>query len=64
MDDSPRSKFTYMHDTPAVANEKINRIFRGTTDYYKLTDNDRHFGCRLFYIFSHSLAKMYAAKYR
>jgi hypothetical protein len=63
-DGSPRPKFTYMHDTQAVTNEKVNRIFRGIVNYYKLADNIRHFGCRLFYIFSHSLAKMYAAKYR
>lgn len=63
-DGSPRPKFTYIHDTQAVTNEKVNRIFRGIVNYYKLADNIRHFGCRLFYIFSHSLAKMYAAKYR
>lgn len=63
-DGSPRPKFTYIHDTQAVTNEKVNRIFRGIMNYYKLADNLQYFGCRLFYIFSHSLAKMYAAKYR
>lgn len=61
---APRPKFTYIYDTQAVTNEKINRIFRGIINYYKLADNVQHFGCRLFYIFSHSLAKMYAAKFR
>jgi hypothetical protein len=32
--------------------------------YYKLASNVRHFGCRLLHVFSHSLAKMYAAKCR
>lgn len=63
-DGLPKPKFTYIHDTQAVTNEKVNRIFRGIVNYYKLADNIKHFGCRLFYIFSHSLAKMYAAKYR
>lgn len=63
-DGSPRPKFTYMHDTQAVTNKKLNRVFRGIVNYYKLADNVRHFERRLFYIFSHSLAKMYAAKYR
>lgn len=63
-DGLPKPKFTYIHDTQAVTNEKINIIFQGIIDYYKLANNIRHFGRRLFYIFSHSLAKMYAAKYR
>lgn len=33
-DGSPRSKFTYIHDTQAVTNEKVNRIFRGIVSYY------------------------------
>ena len=63
-DGTLRPKFTYIHDIQAVTNEKVNRIFRGIMNCYKLADNIRHFGCRLFYIFSHSLAKMYAAMYR
>ncbi len=47
-DESPKPKFTYIHDTQAVTNEKVNRIFRGIVSYYKLADNIRHFGCRLF----------------
>lgn len=60
----PRPNFVYLYDTQAVTNIKVNRIFRGIIEYYKLADNLQHFGCRLFYIFSHSLAKMYAAKFR
>ena len=63
-DGDPRPKFTYLSDTQAVTNAKVNRIFRGIIEYYKLADNIKHFGCRLFYIFSHSLAKLYAAKFR
>jgi len=63
-DGSPRPKFTYIHNTQIVTNEKINRIVRSIIIYYKQADNIRHFGCRLFYVFSHSLAKLYAAKYR
>lgn len=63
-DGVPRPKFTYLSDTQAVTNTKVNRIFRGIIEYYKLADNLKHFGCRLFYIFSHSLAKLYAAKFK
>jgi group II intron reverse transcriptase/maturase len=63
-DGNPIPKFTYIHDTQAVTNEKVNRLFCGIMNYYALADNIRPFGCRLYYIFTHSLAKMYAAKYR
>lgn len=63
-DGTPTPNFTFLSDTQAVTNEKINRIFRGILNYYKIADNRVNFGCRLFYIFSLSLAKVYAAKFR
>jgi len=60
----PRPKFTYLYDSQSNTNTKINRIFRGIMEYYKLGENRRQMGCELFFIFSHSLAKLYAAKYR
>lgn len=63
-DGTPTPNFTFLSDTQAVTNEKINRILRGILNYYKIADNRVNFGCRLFYIFSFSLAKVYAAKFR
>lgn len=63
-DGTPIPKFTFLSDTQATTNEKINRIMRGMMNYYKLADNKIQFGCHLFHIMSFSLAKMYAAKFR
>lgn len=63
-DGDPRPKFTFLSDTQGSTNKKVNRIFRGIMEYYKLAENRKQFGCFLFYIFSHSLAKMYSAKFR
>jgi hypothetical protein len=63
-DGTPIPKFTFLSDTQATTNEKINRIMRGMINYYKLADNKILFGCHLFHIMSFSLAKMYAAKFR
>ena len=63
-DGDPRPKFTFLSDTQGTTNKKVNRIFRGIMEYYKLADNKKQFGCLLFYIFSHSLAKLYSAKFR
>jgi group II intron reverse transcriptase/maturase len=60
----PRPKFTYLYDSQSNTNTKVNRIFRGIMEYYKLGENRRQVGCELFYILSHSLAKLYAAKFR
>lgn len=63
-DGTPIPKFTYLSDTQAVTNEKINRIIIGILNYYNLADNKVQTGCHLFYLFTHSLAKLYAAKFR
>lgn len=63
-DGSPIPKFTYLSDTQAVTNEKINRILIGLNNYYLLADNRRQCMSFIFYILSFSLAKLYAAKFR
>lgn len=63
-DGDPRPKFSFLSDSQAVINHKVNQIFRGIMEYYKLADNRKQFGCHLFFIFSHSLAKLYSAKFR
>jgi len=63
-DGDPRPKFTFLSDTQGSTNKKVNRIFRGIMEYYKLAENWKQFGRNLNYIFSHSLAKMYSAKFR
>jgi hypothetical protein len=63
-DGTPIPNFIFLSDTQNATNAKINRIFRGIINYYKLADNLKQFGCHLFYLFSFSLAKLYAAKFR
>jgi hypothetical protein len=63
-DGTPIPKFTFLNDSQAVTNEKVNRIIRGILNYYNLADNKVQFGCHLYYLMSHSTAKLYAAKFR
>jgi len=63
-DGYPIPKCTFLSDTQAVSNAKINRILMGLAQYYLLADNRRQCMSLIFYILSFSLAKMYAAKFR
>ena len=59
-----KPKFTYISQTQTVTNWKVNKIFTGILYYYKLAHNLKPFKSYLFSIFSHSLAKLYAAKFK
>lgn len=54
----------YNQNTQAITNKKVNNIFLSIINYYKLSNNLKKYKYKLFYIFSHSLAKMYAAKHK
>jgi hypothetical protein len=53
-----------MHQTQAVTNARVNSLLEGLTNYYNLANNKRRSMNRVRYILQHSLAKMYAAKFK
>ena len=56
--------FQYMHQTQSLTNLRIRSMILGLCNYYRLANNRRRFTHRISYILRHSLAKMYAAKYK
>lgn len=60
----PKPCFQYMHQPQSLTNVRIRSIILGLCNYYRLANNRRRFTSRISYILRHSLAKMYAAKYR
>lgn len=63
-DGDPLPCFQYMHQTQAVTNARVNSLLEGLTNYYNLANNKRRSMNRVRYILQHSLAKMYAAKFK
>lgn len=60
----PKPCFQYMHQTQSLTNTRIRSILLGIANYYKLANNRRRVTRRVSYILRHSVAKMYAAKYK
>ncbi len=60
----PKPCFQYMHQPQSLTNVRVRAIILGLCNYYRLANNRRRFTKRIAYILRHSLAKMYAAKYR
>lgn len=60
----PKVKFDYVLINQVITNERINQIFQNILNYYKFAINKKHLKCKLFFIFTHSLAKTYAIKYK
>ena len=60
----PKPCFQYMHQPQSLTNGRIRALVIGLCNYYRLENNRRRFTKRISYILRHSLAKMYAAKYR
>ncbi len=60
----PKPCFQYMHQPQSLTNVRIRSIILGLCNYYRLANNRRRFTKRIAHILRHSLAKMYAAKYR
>lgn len=54
----------YLHQTQSVSLTKVNTILRRFVNYYKLCNNFRRSLNRIRYILQHSLAKMFAAKFK
>lgn len=60
----PKPCFQYMHQTQSLTNTRIRSLILGLCNYYRLANNRRRFVHRISYILRHSVAKMYAAKYK
>lgn len=60
----PEPCFRYMHQTQSLTNSRVRTLILGLCNYYKLANNRRRFTHRISYILRHSIAKMYAAKYK
>lgn len=63
-DGYPIPNFTYLHNTQAVTNAKINDLLTSFNNYYSLADDRKYCISFIFRLLSFSVAKMYAAKYR
>lgn len=60
----PLPCFQYLHQTQSVSLARVNAVLRGYVNYYKLCNNFRRSLNRIRYILQHSLAKMFAAKFK
>jgi len=63
-DGDPLPCFQYMHQTQSLTNARINSLLEGLVNYYHLANNKRRSMNRVRYILQHSVAKMYAAKFK
>jgi hypothetical protein len=54
----------YMHKTQEEINKITNNKIRELEEYYKIAKNKRSLIKRIKYIIKHSVAKLYAAKYK
>jgi hypothetical protein len=60
----PAPNFNYFQDPQSYTVSKCASILRGINNYYRIADNVRASMARFSYIMTHSLAKMFAAKYK
>lgn len=60
----PKPCFQHMHQPQSLTNARIRAGLIGLCNYYKLANNRIRFTSRIAYIMRHSVAKMYAAKYK
>jgi len=60
----PLPCFQYLHQPKSVSLSRVNAVLRGYVNYYRLCNNFRRSLNRIRYILQHSLAKMFAAKFK
>lgn len=60
----PLPCFQYLHQSQSVTLSRINALLRGYVNYFRLANNYRRSLNRIRYILQHSLAKMFAAKFK
>lgn len=60
----PLPCFQYLHQSQSVSLTRVNAVLRGYVNYYRLCNNFRRSLNRIRYILQHSLAKMFAAKFK
>jgi group II intron reverse transcriptase/maturase len=60
----PLPCFQYLHQSQSISLLRVNAILRGYVNYFRLCNNFRRSLNRIKYILQHSLAKMFAAKFK
>ena len=60
----PLPCFRYLHQSQSLSLSRVNAILRGYVNYFRLCNNFRRSLNRIRYILQHSLAKMFAAKFK
>nr|QFP99055.1 hypothetical protein [Rhizaria sp.] len=60
----PLPCFQYLHQPQSVSLMRVNAVLRGYVNYFRLCNNFRRSLNRIRYILQHSLAKMFAAKFK
>jgi hypothetical protein len=60
----PKPCMKFMHKTQEEINKIANKKIKELEDYYKIAKNKRSIIKRVKYIIKHSVAKLYAAKYK
>jgi hypothetical protein len=61
---NPKPNFFYFQDPQSFSVSRISSILRGLANYYHIADSKRQCIARLSYILRHSLAMVYAAKFK
>lgn len=61
---NPKPNFHYLQDPQSYTVSRAASVLRGMANYYHLAESKRRCVSRISYIIQHSLAKMFAAKYK
>nr|YP_009710015.1 hypothetical protein [Coleochaete scutata]QFU80120.1 hypothetical protein [Coleochaete scutata] len=60
----PKPNFQYLQDPQSFTNSRMASLINGLNQYYKLADNRRSAISYISFVIRHSIAKMYAAKFK
>lgn len=61
---NPKPNFYYFQDSQSIAVARVASVLRGLANYYHLAESRRRCVSRWSYILTHSLAMMFAAKFK
>nr|YP_009710018.1 hypothetical protein [Coleochaete scutata]QFU80123.1 hypothetical protein [Coleochaete scutata] len=61
---NPQPNFRYLHDPQSYSVSRLSSVLRGLANYYHLAETKRRGIGRITYIIQHSLAQLFAAKFK
>jgi hypothetical protein len=61
---NPKPNFQYFQGSQKKTVARVASLLRGLTNYYQMADSKRRYLSRLSYILTHSVAMMFAAKFK